>query len=180
MAGIYAAVFVKGATEIREWAAKHNLPQAQEDQQRLHVTVFHTSKSANRLKEIKRANTVHVAHPDGFIILPHGDRKCLALQLKCETLEARFKEFEDMGLEHKYPTFIPHLTLSYDIGDYLNHYDLPSFTTPIILHKEAVVKASTRFFHDHEYWSRLQIHLQSFRRTIKETKEQHDHRLLAT
>lgn len=180
MAGIYAAVFVKESRELREYVARHNIPQAQEDRQRLHVTVFHTSKSAHLLRNIQRANTVHVAQACGWITLPHGDKTCLALELKCDSLLARFKQLEAMGLEHKYPEFIPHLTLSYDIGDYLKYHSLPPLPGPIILHNEAVVKASRRFFHDNEYWDRLQIHLREYKRTIIQTeKEENDRCVLA-
>jgi hypothetical protein len=181
MAGIYAAVFVKESTTFREWVAQHNFPQAQEDRQRLHVTVLHTSKDAHRVKELPCSSAVHVARPESYIILPHGDRRCLALQLKCETLEQRHKELLSLGLTHKYPEFIPHITISYDLGDYLNHHNLPPLPGPIILHKEVLGKASRRFFHDEEYWHRLQIHLSAFKRTMNHTtkQEENDRRILA-
>lgn len=45
------------------------------------------------------------------------DRKCLVLKIKCDDLSNRHKELMD---EHEgtwdYPTYDPHITMSYDIG----------------------------------------------------------------
>jgi hypothetical protein len=61
---------------------------------------------------------------------------CLVMKLKCPELEALHKQYMD---EHKatydYPVYTPHVTLSYNIGDY-DITKLPNFTAPLHITEE--------------------------------------------
>lgn len=48
-----------------------------------------------------------------------GDEtRILVLELDCPTLTDRFEEAMDSGATYDFPEYIPHITLSYDIGDF--------------------------------------------------------------
>lgn len=67
------------------------------------------------------------AHAVGYRVF--GDEKrILVLELECESLTYRFDEAMESGATYDFPEYIPHVTLSYDIGDFdVDSLEAPSF-----------------------------------------------------
>ena len=96
---------------------------------KLHSTLLYSRK---HLKDYKSdAHLSHDATPHKIEVWPtKSGKKCLVLKLHSPSLQARHEHLMD---KHKatydYPEFKPHISLSYDIGDYdhskLTHHDIP-------------------------------------------------------
>ena len=59
------------------------------------------------------------AHVVGYRVFEtDAGTDCLVLELDCPSLADRFNEAMDRGATFDFPSYIPHVTLSYDIGDF--------------------------------------------------------------
>lgn len=67
--------------------------------------------------------------PGARQVTPLGDEGAIVLKFTSPDLQARWKEFGDAGATWDYPTFQPHVTISYDAGDVdlakVTPFDLP-------------------------------------------------------
>jgi len=65
----------------------------------------------------------------GFKIFEsEGGKRCLVATIDCEYLKSRHKLARKLGASHDYDQYIPHITLSYDVGDSLTASDLEKLT----------------------------------------------------
>lgn len=89
----------------------------------LHVTTLysHVPVEVESVKE-----RIFMALTDGYQIMRHRADKtdALVMLLWSPDLHARHKELIAAGGVHDYPDFIPHMTLTYDVGDW-NWKNLP-------------------------------------------------------
>jgi hypothetical protein len=94
----------------------------------LHATLLYSRK----VVRTKAKPEVEMrALPTGFHIFKHASDKTSALVILLDSpaMHHRHGEFLRLGGEHDYPTFQPHLTLTYDIGDFdWKHLSLPGFS----------------------------------------------------
>ena len=71
-----------------------------------------------------------------FDIFPSDDENALVLKYECHELSERFDEIiSEYDATWEYPSFIPHITLSYNIGD-LDIKKLPKYDGPIVIISE--------------------------------------------
>ena len=85
-------------------------------------------------------------------IFPSDDENALVLKYDCHQLSERFDEIiGKYGATWDHPSFIPHITLSYNIGD-LDITKLPKYDGPIILVNEygEDLDLSTNWADDHK------------------------------
>jgi hypothetical protein len=123
--GTFVAVkFAKEVTDALEaYCMRNNVPNP------IQPSDFHSTVvcSRRRLKNVALLRDIHpgwIATPIGFDVFDtrHEDgstTKCLVLKIDCPEMYARhnfFRQFEKAS--HDFPSYIPHITLSYDIGDY--------------------------------------------------------------
>ena len=93
----------------------------------LHATTLYSQKPV--ITEAQKDRTFY-AQPDGFRIMRHRNDQtdALALVLDSPALQARHQEFINAGGVHDYDSFIPHVSLTYDIGDFdWRSLELPKF-----------------------------------------------------
>ncbi len=127
--GVYvmAEISKKSKELIMGFIKKNNIPAAVSELN-LHITIIHSSVPFK--KKFKKLLNVDVTTiPIKFDILNTSiGRKALVIRVKSKYLNTRFKDGLDAGARHDYPTYIPHVTLSYNFdGDIkkLNIKDFP-------------------------------------------------------
>ncbi len=124
-AGTYAAVKFDEATKdaLLTYAKENKLPHVVK-RDSLHCTLLYSHKHCPDYKAIGKIDPPMIATPDGFNVWESSENedgtktKCLVVKLNCPELVNRHKELMDEhGATFDYPTYTPHVTLSYDIGD---------------------------------------------------------------
>lgn len=88
-----------------------------------HSTVVYSRKPLKNISAIRDLDPVWIAKSIGFDIFDTNVTgiitKCLVLKINCLEIMERHIYFREVeGASHDFPTYIPHITLSYDIGDY--------------------------------------------------------------
>lgn len=123
--GTYAAVRFCERTKnaIQSYMHEANIPNML-DKEQLHSTLLYSRKHCPNYQPDSSASMVGIPHE--FDVWntqsPEGSGKetsrCLVLKYECPDLVKRHQELrEEHGATHDYPSFEPHITLSYDIGD---------------------------------------------------------------
>ena len=95
----------------------------------LHVTVIYSRKECAEIKDINICLPTR-AHGEEFDIFPNQDgTKCLVLRLASDEMHSLHQTIRDEhGGTHDYPSYTPHLTLSYDFTSNVpNHTILDYF-----------------------------------------------------
>ena len=91
-----------------------------------HCTVVYSRKPLNNVPIEKPIEPQWIAYPVCFdVFLSRSDMnegpdsRCLVLVIYSEEMNERHTHLREVeGASHDYPSYIPHITLSYDIGDY--------------------------------------------------------------
>lgn len=142
--GTYICVNLSGksADKLDKWCKESLIPN-QNPKEEFHCTLVYSKDNLPPHVELPRYSEPFKIEPSSFQYALFGDREnILVLKFKQEELQARWRSLMD---EHKFqydfPTYIPHLTLSYDVpeGFNINRLELPNF--PIYLvgeHREAL------------------------------------------
>lgn len=103
---------VKALTKLQEEIGVPN-PVSPED--------FHTTIVYSRIPiEWETMDHDVPAKVVGYRVFETGEdhTKCLVLEIDCPSLTERFEESMEKGASFDFPSYIPHITLSYDIGDF--------------------------------------------------------------
>ena len=140
--GIYVGVkFTMAAAEdISIFCAENNIPNPVPEKE-IHSTLIYSTKYDNIVTN-DVGEDLGNAEPLKFHIFNTQDnKKALVLIIKSEYLIKRHKELmQKYDLTYSYDEYIPHITLSYDIGDFdiskLNIKDLPTNFTINTEYKE--------------------------------------------
>lgn len=92
-----------------------------------HITILYSRKNIPKEKWIN----VKVAHrciPKKYNIFPYKNEKnCIVLELIAPTLVSIHKELIKAGGTHDYSSYIPHITIAYDVP---NNFDLKQLKVP--------------------------------------------------
>lgn len=88
-----------------------------------HSTVVYSRKHLPNVPERRVLTPSWIARPIGFDVFStrNGDMStnCLVLKLDCPEMIGRHNYLRKWeGASHDFPTYNPHITFSYDIGDY--------------------------------------------------------------
>lgn len=140
--GTYAFVTLDTHTKQRlhQLTSELNLPNAVRPD-KYHVTLLYSKKS---LPEYEPKGVYHspiIAEPGEYAVFLQDDdnTRCLVLKLECPVLVNHHKYLMARhGGEYDFPDYIPHVTLSYDIGS-LDIDTLPpisKYLTEILLVEE--------------------------------------------
>ncbi len=117
---------------IHKYISENKLPNAIRPD-KVHTTLLYSRK---HLPNYKPAGPISLTcHPKGFTVFQtRGEgpsTKALVLLLDCPELVKRHKELmAEHGATYDFPTYEPHITFSYDLGD-IDYTKLPAFTTPL-------------------------------------------------
>lgn len=120
--GTYAGVRFSDATTqaLVDYMHDANIPNML-DKDKLHTTLLYSRVHCPGYQP--NASVKYIGKPTGFEIWDTdssdgGKTKCLVLKYSCPELEKRHKELRKQhGATHDYPSYNPHITLSYDIGN---------------------------------------------------------------
>lgn len=131
--GLYIAVKYNQSAndDLMDFIKKYNIPSVLKPED-FHTTLIYSRKYAeiNELDDNLGDNEI-VAYPKGLEVFETFDKKrALVIKLDCNYLEDRHKYL--MGkyeLTYDYPEYIPHITLSYDIGEMIlpKNVEFPKF-----------------------------------------------------
>lgn len=119
--GTYAAVRFEDSAEKIEYLKKIGIPNVNEE---LHCTLLYSRKNCPNYEPMDMSDGEFyeeaIAYPDHLKIFRTQDEKnCLVLVLRSGWI---VKRHNDLMKEHKatydFPEYIPHVTLSYDVGDF--------------------------------------------------------------
>lgn len=131
----FAAVKFSDSTvsKIFDFCENHNIPN------RLERDEFHSSLSCSKrvVENFKRyENLSEEGYPlefDIFISRKNAfkplDTYCLVLKYQSDYMTDRFHQILRMGGTHDYDNYIPHITLSYDVGANFKIENLPNAST---------------------------------------------------
>lgn len=127
--GTYAGVkFSKDTQEsLVDYMREAKIPNML-DKDKLHSTLLYSRKHCPNYKPASPVE--YIGTPIGLDVwdtdAPGGGKsKCLVLKYSCPALEKRHAQLrKEHGATHDFPTYNPHITLSYDIGD-VNPDDFP-------------------------------------------------------
>jgi len=128
-AGNYVAVSFGADTvdEIKSFMDANDIPN-QVTPSKLHTTVIYSKKYDKSVKGQGDIDPPWIGKPDHLEVWESKDKdtKCLVLVYGCTQLENRHKYLmSHHDLTYDFDEYIPHITLSYDIGD-ITPQDLPS------------------------------------------------------
>lgn len=129
--GTYAAVkFNRRTTKlIAEYIAKNKIPNPVHED-KLHCTLLYSKKHCPKYNPIGEKASKWKATPKEFDVFG-TDTRCLVLVLSSGDLVDRHNHLmKKHNATFDYPTYTPHVTLSYDIGD-LDIESLPNIKDTI-------------------------------------------------
>jgi len=107
--GVYVSRPVVNGEQFREWAEEHGVDLV--DPADMHVTIAY---SKTPFPVTPREDTI-VVQPDEFTVVDVlGEDNVLALSFESPDLSERWREFRSAGADWSFPTYQPHVTLSYD------------------------------------------------------------------
>lgn len=128
--GTYAGVrFSKGTTErIRQFGKDNNIPCLLKPNY-MHSTLLFSRKYLPNYRSQGKIDPPYKGTPKSLEIWPTQDEKnCLVLRYDCQDLVDRHHELMDKHqATYDFPEYIPHVTLSYDVGS-LDVDKLPAIT----------------------------------------------------
>jgi 2'-5' RNA ligase len=122
---------------LQRYQAEHKIPNP------LSPEKFHTTIAYSRVP-IAWSPREDLAEADDAAVAPKGltvfesrkdGTRCLVLLLDSDYLQERFDTAIEAGATHDFPSYQPHITLSYDIGT-LDHRKLPVPNVDLILSHE--------------------------------------------
>ncbi len=120
---------------MREFMGDHHIPNPLEDD-KLHATVVY-SRAFCGARPLGKLNPKWKGKFTEFDMFPTSPRineakssKCLVMKFECpEMFERHHYLRKHHGATHDFPDFKPHMTLSYDVGDF-DHLNLPHYDGP--------------------------------------------------
>lgn len=131
--GLYVAAFLSAQTnrKIAEFQKKHNIPNPVPEMS-LHSTIV---QSKAPVENFEPNHTIDVVIDPTYCRIECWDTACgktLVLVLFSPYLEARFQHAISLGATYDFDEYKPHITLSYDVGDWDHkQVPLPDFTLEI-------------------------------------------------
>lgn len=134
--GVYVAAKASKTTSnfIDNFIQAYNIPFSQKiiDYGK-HVTLCYSRAPMNPFFINKRCD--YLALPAGWHVFENNGNRDLVLKLNSNKLVERWNYFRSCGASWDYPEFTPHITFSYDIGDF-DETRLPDYTGVIFLDEE--------------------------------------------
>jgi hypothetical protein len=133
MSGTFVAVKFHQDTRsaLLNFAERHKVPNviAEKD---LHCTVTYSRSKLLGVRDRTSINPVWIGTPLHFEVFKSSEGKnCLVLRFTCGELYSRHHFLKHKkGATHDFPSFLPHITLSYDAGNY-DISVLPSIETEL-------------------------------------------------
>lgn len=113
--GTYAGVRydLESKSYISSLASKFDNPIKEED---IHSTLLFSRKFLPNYEPLGEVN--EIVKPKKYNIFKSDDKNVLVLEVTSKWLEERHKSLmETHGATWDFPSYIPHITLSYDVGD---------------------------------------------------------------
>ncbi len=111
---LYVCRKLKNADELIEWAKgqgfKKTLPADD-----MHVTIVYSKKKMDWFSVPDGFDSYQNEYDDDRSVEPLGE--AVVLKFTSTDLSARWKEFRDAGASWDYPSYMPHISITYDPGD---------------------------------------------------------------
>jgi hypothetical protein len=135
--GIYVAARVSKSSQesIEKYILANKIPVPTDNpkEARKHCTIVFSRKYAPVEVFPTASYTCLSTKLDVFI---SNGKNCLVLKLNCPEISKRHSDiYSQNDLTYDFPTYIPHVTLSYDIGNF-DWQKLPPFVDELILDSE--------------------------------------------
>lgn len=111
---------------LRDWAVTNKIPNPL-DVKDMHCTVIYSRKGIPEAKHYDMELPINAKTSGLKIFKQQNGKNCLVTVVKSKDLSAHHETIMDKyGATYDFDTYIPHITLSYDIGDLdLKNYKLP-------------------------------------------------------
>lgn len=92
----------------------------------VHITLMYARNTQNNSFE-PMSHTTHQTEVIGVEVLGEGKWRALVLKLRAPSLVRRHNFLRMIGLEHSYPTFVPHVSLMYGPKSDMYHDKLKAY-----------------------------------------------------
>lgn len=119
--GTYAAVRFEDSEDKVKYLKQIGIPNVNEE---LHCTLLYSRKNCPNYEPMDMTDGYYyeeaIAYPDHLKVFRTRDEKnCLVLVLRSGWLMKRHKDLmKEHNATYDFPEYIPHISLSYDIGDF--------------------------------------------------------------
>lgn len=134
-AGIYVGVKFSDATNqnLAAYQAQHGIP-SPTPPDKFHITILYSRNYVPWQPKSDLDVVVTPEHSELAVFGPRdGGASCLVWKLDSEYLTQRFELGMEMGATFDFDSYKPHITLSYDIGDFdYKALPLPTFNVEIV------------------------------------------------
>lgn len=129
---LFASRPVENGQELVDWAKAQGFPTTL-DADAMHVTQAY-SKEPLEWPE-PRDDTVLVRDTAGRKVGPLGDQGAMVLHFESPSLQARHEKLKALGAKSDYPSFTPHVTISWKADD-VDHTKVVPYDGPLVLGPE--------------------------------------------
>lgn len=119
--GKYIGVKVKNAKEVYDWYNNQGVEVIPEDE--LHCTIAYSKKD---FEYTISKDDIHVSEFNS-VLEPLGDDGAIVLKIHSQELQDRFNRCIAAGATYDYPSYKPHITISYSGIDNINDIKQPDF-----------------------------------------------------
>lgn len=133
MQTLYVFRQLMNAPEFVDWAIHQGFTQPMPLND-LHTTIAYSKAPVEWGKFKPQNNTIKVSYGTRQV-LPLGDKGAVVLKYRCPFIEQRWKEFCDGGCSWDWPTFKPHVTITYS-GQHIDLSKINPFSGTLIFGPE--------------------------------------------
>jgi hypothetical protein len=131
-AGLYVARYLtkESAKQLHAWAKEQGFPNITPPEE-MHITLVYSHDPVMLVPD-QWEMAVDLVNPR---IVPLGDEGAVVLMFDSEALKYRWEQTRKLGASWSYPDYHPHITLTYDIGDF-DYRSVPPIKGQIMLQPE--------------------------------------------
>lgn len=106
---------VLNAQLLAYWAQNQNIGGKYTAPDKMHVTIMHSKVDIRGHKNFKLSDDEGIIEPQDYagVLQRLGSDGAVVLKFQCPGLFERWRELIEMGAIWSFPTYVPHVTLSY-------------------------------------------------------------------
>lgn len=118
--GTYAAAKMdkKSCDKIKQFCIENNIPN-RVSSEKLHTTIIYSRVKAPELKANQDIYPIKASCASLEIFKTFDEKNALVMKLDCPQLVQHHNNImEEHGTTYDFPEYVPHITISYDCGDF--------------------------------------------------------------
>jgi hypothetical protein len=126
---------LENTSDLINWAKAQGFATVQTPDQ-LHATIIYSKTLMDRWPD-PHTDQIVVRNKFDRAVEPLGDGGAVVLKFNSPTMQSRWKEVQDLGAKSDYPTFTPHVTITWD-GSSADLSKIKPYDGPLVFGPEAM------------------------------------------